>query len=81
MRQSTTFCKIKAIVKQRGQEVVLLSFELKGKRARTQVHPLTKIMHRVPTQGLHAEMGPLKVQKKAHPGRTAFMITVPPVHC
>lgn len=31
------------------------SFELKGERARTQVHPLTKIMHRVPSLGLHAE--------------------------
>lgn len=23
----------------------------------------------------------IKVQEKAHPGRTAFLITVPPVHC
>ena len=37
------------------KERVSFSFELKGKRARTQVHPLAKIMHRVPSLGLHAE--------------------------
>ena len=47
-------------MKERGS----FRFELEGKRARTQVHPLTKIMHRVPSLGLDAEKGPLKVQKE-----------------